>query len=101
MTVRVGFLGTGQQAGLHARSLAVSGADFAFAGAYDADPARLVDFASWTGAAACSDEDEVLGQCDAVYVCAWTSEHPRLTEEAARRALAKLSARPAPSCSRS
>ena len=46
MTVRIGFLGTGQQAGFHARSLAVSGADFSFAGAYDADPARLSDFAA-------------------------------------------------------
>ena len=94
MTVRVGFLGTGQQAGFHARSLAVSGADFAFAGAYDADPARLVDFASWTGATACSDEDEVFGRCDAVYVCAWTSEHPRLTEEAARRGIAVFCEKP-------
>jgi predicted dehydrogenase len=94
VTVRVGFLGTGQQAGFHARSLAVSGADFRFAGAFDADPARLADFASWTGATPCPDEGEVLDGCDAVYVCAWTSEHPRLAEEAARRGIAVFCEKP-------
>ena len=54
MPVRVGFVGAGLIAGVHARSLAVSGADFVFAGAYDEDPARLAEFASWTGTTPCA-----------------------------------------------
>lgn len=83
MTVRVGFLGAGLIAGVHARSLAASGADFAFAGAYDADDARLAAFASLTGASVCSSASEVVAGCDAVYVCTWTSEHPELVALAA------------------
>jgi predicted dehydrogenase len=78
VTVRIGFLGTGQQAGFHARSLAASGADFSFAGVHDVEPERAAAFASWTGAWVCHSEAEVVECCDAVYVCTWTSEHPRL-----------------------
>ncbi len=85
MTVRVGFLGAGLIAGYHARSLAVSGADFSFAGVHDADPARAATFASWTNATVCSSDVEVIDGCDAVYVCTWTSEHPRLVSLAAGR----------------
>jgi predicted dehydrogenase len=35
----------------------------------------------------CASEDEVLDNCDAVYVCTWTSEHPRLVAMAAERGL--------------
>lgn len=85
MTVRIGFLGAGQQAGYHARSLAASGADFAFAGVHDPDGRRAADFASWTGATTCPTEAAVVDGSDAVYVCTWTSEHPRLVALAARR----------------
>ena len=83
MTVSVGFIGAGQQAGFHARSLAASGADFKFAGVHDADPDRAAAFASWTGATVRGVDTDVIGSADAVYVCTWTSEHPRLVVLAA------------------
>jgi predicted dehydrogenase len=78
MTVTVGFLGAGQQAGFHARSLAASGADFAFGRVHDPDAVRAAEFASWTAAEVSATEAGVVEACDAVYVCSWTSEHPRL-----------------------
>ena len=30
----------------------------------------------------CTTEDEVIEHCDAVYICSWTSEHPRLLAKA-------------------
>ena len=83
MTVRIGFLGAGLIAGYHARSLAASGAEFAFAGVHDPDAGRAAEFASWTGLTPCATVDEVLDACDAVYVCTWTSAHARLVEAAA------------------
>lgn len=83
MTVRVGFLGAGLIAGFHARSLAASEADMAFAGVYDADAERAASFASWTGATVMPGADEVIAGCDAVYVCTWTSEHAALVGAAA------------------
>jgi predicted dehydrogenase len=85
VTVRIGFFGAGLIAGFHARSLAASGADFVFAGVHDTDPDRADEFASWTGATVCASEGDVLDSCDAVYVCTWTSEHPRLVEAAVQR----------------
>jgi len=83
MTPTVGFLGAGQQAGYHARSLAASGVEFTFGGVHDADASRAQSFASWTGATVCASDIEVVGSCDAVYVCTWTAEHPRLVSLAA------------------
>ena len=80
MTVRIGFLGAGLIAGFHARSLAASKSDFVFAGVHDSAPGRAAEFAGWTGAGVCDDEEGVLAGCDAVYVCTWTSEHPRLVD---------------------
>jgi myo-inositol 2-dehydrogenase / D-chiro-inositol 1-dehydrogenase len=94
MTVRVGFLGAGLIAGFHARSLAASGADFAFAGVHDTDAARAEEFASWTGAGVCASAEDVVDACDAVYVCTWTSEHPRLVELVASRGRAVFCEKP-------
>jgi len=94
VTVTVGFLGAGQQAGYHARSLAASGADFAFGGVHDADPVRAEEFASWTGCAACPTEADVVSSSDAVYVCTWTSEHPRLVALAAAQGRAVFCEKP-------
>jgi predicted dehydrogenase len=85
VTLVVGFLGAGQQAGFHARSLAASGADFVFGGVHDADPERAESFAAWTGAAVCASDVDVVEGADAIYVCTWTSEHPRLVSLAASR----------------
>src|SRR5207237_9722127 len=87
MTVRVGFLGAGLIATYHSKSLHVSGADVAWAGVFDPDSARAEDFAKASGATVSASEEEVLDGCDAVYVCTWTAEHPRLVDAAAARGL--------------
>ena len=98
MTVRVGFLGAGLIASLHAGGLqhAVSrdGLDVAFAGVFDVDVSRADAFAGRTGATVAPSEQAVFDSCDAVYVCTWTSEHERLVEEAASRGLAVFCEKP-------
>jgi predicted dehydrogenase len=94
MTVRVGFLGAGLIATYHSKSLHVAGADVAWAGVFDPDTARAEDFARASGATVCATEDEVLDGCDAVYICTWTAEHPRLVEAAASRGLAVFCEKP-------
>lgn len=85
MTVRVGFLGAGLIATFHSKMLRGSGEDVAWAGVYDPDTARAEAFAAASGATVAASEDEVLDTCDAVYVCTWTSEHPRLVAKAVER----------------
>lgn len=87
MTVQVGFLGAGLIATYHSKSLHVGGADVAWAGVYDPDAERAADFARASGATVRATEEEVLDDCDAVYVCTWTAEHPRLVAAAAERGL--------------
>ena len=94
MSVRVGFLGAGLIATYHSKSLRFSGADVERAGVYDVDASRADAFAARSGAHVCSSEDEVLDGCDAVYVCTWTSEHPRLVAAAAERGLAVFCEKP-------
>jgi len=93
MTIRVGFLGAGFIANVHAsllRSCNVVG----WAGVFDTDRSRAEAFAAKTGATVCGDEDEVLAGCDAVFICTWTSEHLRLVEMAAARGLAVFCEKP-------
>jgi predicted dehydrogenase len=90
----VGFLGAGQQAGFHARSLAASGVPFTFGGVHDIDSGRADAFASWTGARVCASDVEVIDTSDAVYVCTWTSEHARLVSVAATRGKAVFCEKP-------
>lgn len=87
MTVRVGFLGAGLIATYHGKSLRRSGADAVIAAVYDPDADRTASFAQASGAAALGSEDAVLDAVDAVYVCTWTSEHPRLVAAAVDRGL--------------
>jgi predicted dehydrogenase len=94
VTVRVGFLGAGLIATYHSKSLHVSRADVEWAGVFDPDPARAEDFARASGATVCASEEAVLDRCDAVYVCTWTAEHPRLVEAAAARGLAVFCEKP-------
>lgn len=94
MTVRIGFLGAGLIAGYHARSLVAAEADFAFGGVFDTDRDRAAAFASWTGAPTCASEAAVIDGCDAVYVCTWTSEHPRLVALAASQGRAVFCEKP-------
>ncbi|HVF33663.1 MAG TPA: Gfo/Idh/MocA family oxidoreductase [Acidimicrobiales bacterium] len=92
--IRVGFLGAGLIATFHSKMLRRSGEAFARAGVYDPDPARAEAFARASGSTACATEEEVLDGCDAVYVCTWTSEHPRLVDAAAERGLAVFCEKP-------
>ncbi|GAC1385505.1 MAG: hypothetical protein NVSMB4_12840 [Acidimicrobiales bacterium] len=94
MTVRVGFLGAGLIAGYHARSLVAAGTDFAFAGVHDTDVERAAAFSGWTGATVCADPETVVAGCDGVYVCSWTSEHPRLVTLAAAHGVAVFCEKP-------
>jgi predicted dehydrogenase len=87
MTVRVGFLGAGLIATYHGKSLHRSTADAEIAAVYDSDPERTKSFAEASGAAPMDSEDAVLDAVDAVYVCTWTSEHPRLVAAAVERGL--------------
>lgn len=87
MTVRIGFLGGGLIATYHGKSLRRSGADAVIAAVYDADPERTKAFAQASGATPMDSEEAVLDAVDAVYVCTWTSEHPRLVAAAADRGL--------------
>jgi predicted dehydrogenase len=94
MTVRIGFLGTGFIATYHSKSLRVSKADVVRAGAFDPDTERLEAFCRASGHVPCSSEEEVLQTCDAVYICTWTSEHPRLVDLAVRYGVAVFVEKP-------
>ena len=85
--VRVGFLGAGLIATYHSKSLKRSGAPVERVGVYDPDHARAEAFAAASGHHVCATEAEVLDDCDAVYVCTWTNEHPRLVAAALERGL--------------
>jgi predicted dehydrogenase len=87
MTVRIGFLGAGLIATYHGKSLHRSGADHVIAAVYDPDPERRAAFAAASGATAVDSEDALLDAVDAVYVCTWTSEHPRLVAAVVARGL--------------
>ena len=87
MTVRIGFLGAGLIATYHGKSLHRSGSDHVIAAVYDPDPDRAAAFAQASGARALTSEEAVLDAVDAVYVCTWTSEHPRLVGLALERGL--------------
>jgi predicted dehydrogenase len=71
-----------------------AGAMVSRAGVYDPDPQRAEQFARVSGHQVCTSEDEVLDGCDAVYVCSWTSEHPRLLDAALERGLAIFCEKP-------
>jgi len=87
MAPRIGFLGAGLIAHLHAFGLHQSPEPSAFAGVFDPDAERAAEFATGWGAAVCGSEADVLDSCDAVYICTWTSEHARLLAEACGRGL--------------
>ncbi|MEO5723712.1 MAG: Gfo/Idh/MocA family oxidoreductase [Ilumatobacteraceae bacterium] len=83
--VRIGFLGAGLIATYHSKSLRRSGAVVERAGVYDPDSPRAAQFAAASGHTVCADEDAVIDGCDAVYICTWTSEHPRQFAKAVAR----------------
>jgi predicted dehydrogenase len=96
--LRVGFLGAGLIATYHSKSLRHSGAEAEHgvvrAGVYDPDRARAEAFAAASGHHVAASEDDVLDHCDAVYICTWTSEHPRQVAKAVERGLAIFCEKP-------
>lgn len=96
--LRIGFLGAGLIATYHSKSLHRSEAaarhGVVRAGVFDPDRDRATAFAAASGHQVCDTEDEVLDGCDAVYVCTWTSEHPRLVAAAVQRGLAVFCEKP-------
>jgi predicted dehydrogenase len=96
--LRIGFLGAGLIAAYHSKSLRRSGAEqrhrVVRAGVYDPDPERARAFAAAAGHEVAESEDAVLDTCDAVYVCTWTSEHPRQVAKACERGLAVFCEKP-------
>jgi len=85
--VRIGFFGAGLIATYHSKSLKHSGAPVVRAGVFDPDGERAAAFAAASGHTVCASVEEVLDGCDAVYICTWTNEHPRLLEAAVARGL--------------
>ncbi|HSP02562.1 MAG TPA: Gfo/Idh/MocA family oxidoreductase [Acidimicrobiales bacterium] len=81
--VRVGFLGAGFIATFHSKLLRASGVAHERAGVHDLDRDRAEAFVAAAGGFVADSEDEVLGSCDAVFICTWTSDH----EERVRRAV--------------
>ncbi len=80
MTVRLGFYGAGFIAAHHLGMLRLGGADAALVAVHDPDAARAEALAAAHGARVVG-ERELLEVVDAVYVCTWTSEHPRLVAQ--------------------
>ncbi len=78
MTVRVGFLGAGFIAQVHAYQLGRCETDHEVVGVYDPDADKAAALASWQKCPAMSSSDEVIAASDAVIICTWTSEHPAM-----------------------
>lgn len=91
--VDVGFYGTGFISRLHAAFLKRAGVEHRIAAVHDPDTARAAAFAQRVGARVVG-EEELLDLVDAVYVCTWTSEHPRLVAAAAARGKAVFCEKP-------
>jgi myo-inositol 2-dehydrogenase/D-chiro-inositol 1-dehydrogenase len=92
--MRVGFLGAGLIATFHSKMIRRSGVEVERAGVHDPDTDRAARFAAASGSTSCASEEELLDGCDAVYVCTWTSEHPRLVAAAVERGLAVFCEKP-------
>ena len=87
MSVKVGFIGAGNIANTHARSLAASNADLTFVAVFDPESERAKRFASLNGSVVCDSAIDVIERSEAVYVCTWTSDHEanvRLIAEAGK-----------------
>ena len=74
------MLGAGLIARHHAASLRSSGAPAALGPVYDPETVRSEEVVARFGGRVVAEEIAVVEGSDAVYVCTWTSEHPRLVE---------------------
>lgn len=80
---RIGILGAGFIARWHAAGLALSPVPCRRAGVHDPDPERATAFGADTGWPVVESEQALIEASDAVFVCTWTSAHPRLVEAVA------------------
>jgi predicted dehydrogenase len=87
VTTRVGFFGGGFISSYHGKMLHTSDADAEIVAVHDPDRHKAEAFATASGAEVATTEAELLDIVDAVYVCTWTSEHPRLVDLVAERGL--------------
>jgi predicted dehydrogenase len=94
MTLRVGFLGAGNIATYHSKSLRASGEDVERSLVFDPDLDRSEAFAMASGADVATSADHVIEHSDAVYVCTWTSEHEALVARAAEAGVAVFCEKP-------
>ena len=96
--LRVGFLGTGLIATYHSKSIRAAERTLGFpiqrAGAFDPETRRLGSFCEASGHQPMDNEQSVIDSSDVVYVCTWTSEHPRLVELVARNGKAVFCEKP-------
>ena len=93
MTLRVGFHGAGFITRAHRWLLERSGVPNELTAVHDPDADRAARFAEQTGAAAVG-ENALVELADVVFVCTWTSEHPRLVADAAARRRAVFCEKP-------
>ncbi|HEX7038247.1 MAG TPA: Gfo/Idh/MocA family oxidoreductase [Pseudomonadales bacterium] len=89
MTLSVGLIGCGFIGAFHSRNIkdiqSRGLADVRYQAVCDRDRARAERFAALAGVPLVADRaEEVIEQCDAVYVCTETAEHPALVAAAAR-----------------
>ena len=85
MTLKVGLIGCGHIARFHSRNIRdvqVRGlVDIDYHAVCDRDIGRAEAFGGIAGCALITDEPaDVIEQCDAIYVCTETAEHPALVE---------------------
>jgi len=96
-TLKVGFLGCGLIARSHGAAIAAT-SNAEITAAFDPDTERSQRFVtefSPRGLDAASDNAaDVIAESDAVYICTWTSEHPSLVKEAAKRGKAIFCEKP-------
>ncbi len=93
MSIRVGFLGAGFIANVHA-SLLRSCDVVRFAGVYDTDRSGPTPWRPRPEPPAAGTRTRCWTACDAVFICTWTSEHSRLVDLAAARGLAVFCEKP-------
>lgn len=75
MSLRVGFLGAGLIARYHAMQLRLTPEPHRITSVFDPDTARARSFADDEGGRAVGSIEEVVADCDAVFVCSWTAAH--------------------------
>lgn len=80
MPFKIGFIGAGGIAAIHAGILATD-PRASICGTFDSDPARSESFALRFGARPAASLDALLAECDAVYICTPNTTHAAIALE--------------------